>query len=258
MELVGVLLVYSGAVLLWSAVIRSLWHVCRGRVDWLRHLILPAGAAALLILAAAALPSTESRVTTVSTLHDRFAPVYQFNEVHQIEVSANRERVYAAIKATTAGEIPLFHALTWLRRLGRPGPESILNAPDKQPILDVATRTGFLTLAEEPGHEIVIGTLVQAPPGARGRLKLTPDEFAAIQKPGYAKATMNFQVEEIGPQLCRVRTETRVFATDGTPRRRFAAYWRTIYPGSALIRRMWLRAIRARALSEVKEHATLE
>ena len=26
-------------------------------------------------------------------------------------------------------------------------------------------------------------------------------------------------------------------------RRRFAGYWRVIYPGSALIRRMWLRAI---------------
>ncbi|HYW41393.1 MAG TPA: hypothetical protein VE959_00970 [Bryobacteraceae bacterium] len=27
----------------------------------------------------------------------------------------------------------------------------------------------------------------------------------------------------------------------------FAAYWRMIYPGSALIRRMWLRAIKRRA-----------
>jgi len=29
--------------------------------------------------------------------------------------------------------------------------------------------------------------------------------------------------------------------------RTFAAYWRMIYPGSALIRVMWLRAIRLRA-----------
>ena len=28
---------------------------------------------------------------------------------------------------------------------------------------------------------------------------------------------------------------------------RFALYWRVIYPGSALIRRMWLRALRLRA-----------
>jgi len=30
-------------------------------------------------------------------------------------------------------------------------------------------------------------------------------------------------------------------------RQRFQLYWRVIYPGSALIRRMWLRAIKQRA-----------
>jgi len=252
MEVAGVLLFYGGAGLLGSALIRTLWQICQGRRDWLRDLLLSAGTAALLVIAGAALPSVETRATTSSTLHDRFAPVYQFNEVHEIEVSAGRDRVYAATKATTAAEISLFQALTWIRRFGRPGPESILNAPDRQPILDVATRTTFLTLAEEPGREIVIGTLVLAPPDVHGRPTLTPGEFAAIQEPGYAKATMNFHVEEIGPRLCRVRTETRVFATDAAARRRFAAYWRAIYPGSALIRLTWLRAIRARVLGEAQ------
>ncbi|HXT21641.1 MAG TPA: hypothetical protein VN923_12895, partial [Thermoanaerobaculia bacterium] len=54
-------------------------------------------------------------------------------------------------------------------------------------------------------------------------------------------------LDDEGGGWTRVTTETRVFATDDHARRRFAAYWRTIYPGSALIRRMWLRAIRARA-----------
>jgi len=35
----------------------------------------------------------------------------------------------------------------------------------------------------------------------------------------------------------------------GSTRRRFAGYWRIIYPGSALIRRMWLRAVARRAVS---------
>jgi hypothetical protein len=38
-----------------------------------------------------------------------------------------------------------------------------------------------------------------------------------------------------------------VFASSPSARRRFAAYWRVIYPGSAIIRRMWLRAIEHRA-----------
>ena len=47
---------------------------------------------------------------------------------------------------------------------------------------------------------------------------------------------MNFMIEETKPGLCTVTTETRVYATDSAARQRFAAYWRTIYPGSALIR----------------------
>jgi hypothetical protein len=61
---------------------------------------------------------------------------------------------------------------------------------------------------------------------------------------------MNFRLEDEGNGWTRVTTETRVFATDDRARHRFAAYWRAIYPGSALIRRMWLRAIRLRAERE--------
>ena len=58
---------------------------------------------------------------------------------------------------------------------------------------------------------------------------------------------MNFRMEDEGGGWTRLTTETRIYATDASARRRFAAYWRLIYPGSALIRRTWLRAIRERA-----------
>lgn len=60
---------------------------------------------------------------------------------------------------------------------------------------------------------------------------------------------MNFLVTPDGPGRSVVSTETRVFANSPSARRRFAAYWRVIYPGSAIIRRMWLRAIERRAIS---------
>ena len=49
------------------------------------------------------------------------------------------------------------------------------------------------------------------------------------------------------PILAPRPTDTRVHATSDDARRRFAAYWRVIYPGSSLIRRTWLAAIRKRA-----------
>jgi hypothetical protein len=61
---------------------------------------------------------------------------------------------------------------------------------------------------------------------------------------------MNFRLEDEG-ETCLVSTETRVQTTDASSRRRFAMYWFVIYPGSALIRRMWLRAIKRRAEGHV-------
>jgi hypothetical protein len=90
---------------------------------------------------------------------------------------------------------------------------------------------------------VVVGTVVIAPHGAiRPR---TPEEYRAFELPGYAKATMNFLITE-SESACVVTTETRVHATDPRSRRRFGIYWLAIYPGSALIRRMWLRAIKRR------------
>jgi hypothetical protein len=99
-----------------------------------------------------------------------------------------------------------------------------------------------------PG-EIVVGTLVIAP---SGKVPQRPPEdgvaaFAALAAPGYAKAAMNFHWEEEAGGWLRLSTATRVFATSAGARRRFAAYWRIIHPGSALLRRTWLAAIRKRA-----------
>jgi hypothetical protein len=45
----------------------------------------------------------------------------------------------------------------------------------------------------------------------------------------------------------RLETETRVFLTDRSSRRRFRAYWLVVRPFSGFIRRRWLRAAKRRA-----------
>ena len=203
----------------------------------------------IVVVTGAYLPAREVRIATPRTQLDQFAPVYQFSEFHSIRIAAPRGRVYRAIKSVTAEEIAFFGTLTWIRRFGRPGPESILNPPAHEPLLDVATRTSFLLLAEEPNHEIVVGAIVVAPRGWRPGSRPTPAGFKALHEPGFALAAMNFIVEDAGPDVTTLTTETRVYASDKAARRRFAPYWRAIYPGSALIRRMWLRAIARRASS---------
>jgi hypothetical protein len=176
-------------------------------------------------LAALLWPARTKRVAEPRTKLDGFMPSWQFDEVHMAHVAAPPERVYAAVRAVTAKEIRYFKILASIRRLGCSGPESILRPDENAPILDVATRTTFHLVADEPPREIVIA------------IRLAPETEAA----------MNFLVESDGTGGSFVTTETRVFAATEKAARRFATYWRVILPGSDIIRRMWLRAVRLRA-----------
>lgn len=171
-------------------------------------------------------PAREQSVREASSALDRAVPRWQFAETHAIEVAAPPERVYAAMRAVTAGEIPMYQTLTAIRRgLCGDGGESILNAPGGEPLIDVALRGGFRSLADDPPREIVIG------------MKVAPRVLAA----------MNFRITPDARGGSRLTTETRVHAGTARARRLFAVYWRIIHPGSDIIRRSWLRAIRRRA-----------
>lgn len=225
----------------------------------LRFLAIRSRSAALLVLCLSLLlfawsftrPALASYVTSRDAHIDEFAPIYQFKESYAIPVRASARTVFDAVSKVTADEIPLYRALVWLRRGGASGPESILNPPDGVPLVTVATRTTFVKLAEVPDREMVMGAVVLAPAGVRLAVASTAESFQALTAPGFAKAVMNFSIHPLGDGWTLIRTETRVFATDQTSRDVFARYWRVILPGSALLRNMWLRAIKTRAEAPV-------
>ncbi len=123
-----------------------------------------------------------------------------------------------------------------------------MNPAARTPIL-VSALKSFRKLGERPNEELVFGGFVAAPPGAAAR-DWTLEAYVALTDPGYAKVAMNFRLQPLPNGATRLHTETRVFATDSSMRRVFTVYWRTILPGSAIIRRQWLRAIKARAERE--------
>jgi len=155
--------------------------------------------------------------------------------------------VFAAVHAVPADEIFLFRTLTAIRRFGRPGPEGILNAPEKQPLLEVATKTTFIQLTDDAPREVVVGTVVAAPRSRRRSGRLTPEVFRKTLPAGAALAAMNFLVTADARGGSDISTENRVYANSPSVTRQFAVYWRLIHPGSDIIRRMWLRAIKRRA-----------
>jgi hypothetical protein len=243
----GSTVVYAGLVIALAGLLCVVKPIARLGIPTRLRAVMISGAGVALLAAGLVAPTFESRAERVDTRLDEFAPAWQFHEVHTIRIAAPPARVFEAILRVRADEIFLFRTLTWIRRGGRPLPPSVLNAGTREPLIDVATRTTFVRLVEDAPRELVLGTVVIAPGGKRP--VQTPHLFQTPLPAGFALATMNFVVTPDGPNASRVSTETRVFASDPSACRRFAVYWRVIYPGSALIRRMWLRAIERRALS---------
>ena len=266
--MLGSAVLYAGLVLACLGLLTLVRPIRRLLIPSRRRAALVLAAGVALAVVAVALPAPTTRVARSRTQLDAVIPTWQFAERHEIRVHAVPSRVEQSVRAVTAREIRLFRVLTWIRnpRLSNSTqPANILAAPADRPILDVALGSGFMMLAEEPQRELVFGTLVLVPDELRQlpadelqclRREFTPAKFRALAEPGYAKAVMNFRLEDEGGGWTWLVTETRIFATDDHARRRFAAYWRTIYPGSALIRRMWLRAIRARAERDSPQEQT--
>ncbi|MGQ0640118.1 MAG: hypothetical protein ACT4P6_04995 [Gemmatimonadaceae bacterium] len=242
-----VAIVYAGFVTICIALIAAIRPIRLLRLGSRKRAMFALAIGVALVVAGMVMPARELLVTKPRTQLDQFMPAYQFHETHAIRIDAPAARVYQSIQDVTAGEIRFFKLLTTIRRFGRPGPESIINAPERVPILELATRTTFVSLAAEPNREILVGTVVMAPVSAVPRPPGTAIAFKGITQPGFAVATMNFLLTPIDSTHTHLTTETRVYATDAATRRRFARYWRVIYPGSALIRRSWLRAVRSRA-----------
>jgi hypothetical protein len=129
-----------------------------------------------------------------------------------------------------------------LRPRGRWGrSDCILDAP----LLDHFTNGGFVVLAERP-DELVLGAVGRFWKLEGEVRRVSRDEFMTFDEPGFAKAVVNFHVQAVSGGTV-LTTETRIRGTDEAARRTFRRYWRIVMPGSALIRRAWLRAIRKRA-----------
>ena len=167
------------------------------------------------------------------------------NEQHAIEVAAPPEVALASARATAPGDVPVFMALMAVRSLPGLVRGRTLGLAMRRPIVDQFVDAGFVLLADS-GDEFVLGAVGRfwRPSGS---LRATATgEFAAFDDPGWAKVAVNFRALPTNSGSV-VSTETRILGTDAAARRNFSRYWRVIQPGSALIRRAWLRSVRTRA-----------
>jgi hypothetical protein len=174
-------------------------------------------------------------------------PSYDFHERHELSIHAPAERVRELLNTISFADVGVVQTLGRIRaiamghlRTPRGG------APPALPILQMRNdpRSGFFPL-NDTGGELVFGLAGQ--PWNNVAVRLKPDEFCAWVQPDNVKIAVNFLIEDLGDNRCRAVTETRVAANDESARRKMAKYWTLIYPGTGMIRRSLLEAIRVRA-----------
>lgn len=167
-------------------------------------------------------------------LIDDFLPEYDVLKRHTLALAAPPASVYPAVrKLDMRGSWPV-RILFGLRS----GSASGLGLT-----LDGLLKTGFVLLAENPPHELVLGLVGQFWKATGNIRRIQPGDFAAFNQPDYAKVVWNFTLAQTGDST-QLATETRVLCLDDASRRRFKRYWTFIGPFSGLIRAEMLRVVR--------------
>jgi hypothetical protein len=192
-------------------------------------------------------PTSTTSVLERKSLLDAAMPQYEFVEHHRIRVHAPLQDAYSALQAVTLDELAAYPILMKIRsgamgrRWSKPkGPSPAIIAVFSDP------GSGYV-LIERNEREMVFGGLGRVVANGEKPVLSSPAAFASFHQSGCVKVAFNLKVDDSGNGWSTLSTETRLRGLDAESRRGMAAYWRLIYPGSGMLRTMWLQAARARA-----------
>jgi hypothetical protein len=209
--------------------------------------LMMAGVGVAIFLSGLFWPASPVRSGRSASRIDDFLPEYTYSEYHRIVVRATPDRVMAAVRKVRLVDMPAAVLLIRLRGLagGKRNPREDLN----RPLLELFNHpgSGFLVLDDSRPDEYVCGMIGRPwtsdpPPVVRNGV-----DFLAFAAPDHVKVAINIHLIPLGGERTELTSETRILGTDRRADRIFGCYWRIIYPGSAIIRRVWLDAIAVRA-----------
>lgn len=173
---------------------------------------------------------------------DKIMPEYSTKEYHEIIADASVDEVKNALRVTGVKDIPAVLLLMKIRGIAGENKDmsdkAVNNSKDTSTFVTpdfnfmVADSSELLTM-------MVLKTYGKTPPPVVSTFK----EFVAFNNPGYVKVAINFHFKSLENGKTLVSTETRNLPLSKSDSRYFNAYWRVIYPGSAIIRRLWLETL---------------
>ena len=195
----------------------------------------------------------QANADDVDLLLDRFMPVYDVLERHQVRIAAPAAITFAAAVEQELFDLPLVHAIFRAREL-------VLGATpatreQRRGLLAEVLALGWGVLAEVPQQEVVVGAFTKPWDANPTFHALSPDEFAAFCEPGYVKIAWTLRAEAVTESVSVFRTETRAWPTDTSARSRFRRYWAFASPGIGMIRWLSLLPLKREAERRARERS---
>jgi len=177
---------------------------------------------------------------------------FAFNEFHEVRINASIDRVKEVLQVTGVKDIPVAHLLMKLRGIADENIDMSDRASNNLVGSDTVSTPDFnffVVAADEWITVMILKSVIitnnskrPAPPEIA-----TLEQFKLFNEPGYVKVAVNFRFIRVNNSVTILTTETRNNGITYKDNRIFGYYWRIIYPGSAIIRRVWLNTIRKKA-----------
>lgn len=152
---------------------------------------------------------------------DRFLPRPAIREVHREAVASSVAHTYGVVRAIDLLELGLARRLYGL----------------------VSEGGGFQPLAEDAGHELVVGAVAKLWRLRIPFVQVAPDEFAAFDAAGYGKVAWSLRVDPREGGGAWVTFDLRVGATDARSRARVERAWQVVGRISHVLRRALMAAV---------------
>jgi hypothetical protein len=173
--------------------------------------------------------------------------------VHRV-IDAEPSSVYRAVKAVDMVQIPqaypavraLFAARSAAERLvnalqGRPTPP--LDADGPMRLGDLPAYGDWVKFSDDPPWELTFGVIGRFWGGETVWETIDAADFAAFERPGFAKIACSISLRPYGSARTLVSYEVRTRALDPGSRAHFLRYWRVVRPGVAIVMRAFLAAV---------------
>ena len=190
--------------------------------------------------------------STNSQKIDSLLPDFAFSEYHEVRINASPEKVKQVLQVTGVKDIPVANFLMKIRGIA----DEDVDLSDRASNNLVSTGTistpdfNFFVVAPDEWITVMILKSViitnnanqPAPPEISAL-----EQFMSFNEPGYVKVAVNFRFISTNNNETILTTETRNNGITHKDNRVFGYYWRIIYPGSAIIRRVWLDTIKKKA-----------